>query len=385
MNVAGEGTEHEKMMTGGRTSASVAYTYTTSYVTLRGTKCYRHIWEPSSNDNSNDSGNSMKSETKTSKSNGLVVLYHGFLAHGAYPTVRYAAEFLAAAHLGNYTVVSYDFPGHGLSAGLAGYLPNADELIAVGVAMVENAQQSTQQHPDPDVPLILCGSSMGGTIALAVAHTVTQQQGAAAATASTSKQPTPKPPLVILMAPMLQLKVSSLERFGLQCLALVAPTVKLIPSNATDLTQQYRDAHKRQECADDTATVAAAQAAVRAAASASASESTTNTTCTDSLSMSDSTDATSNKNIRVGSALTCVDLTWQIVAECANITVPYLVSVADEDVVVQNTGAEYFHTHNAATDRTLLHYPALHGILCEPAPLFATIQADILQWLAQRV
>ena len=181
------------------------------------------------------------------------------------------------------------------------------------------------------------------------------------------------------MAPMLQLKVSYLERFGLQCLARVAPTMKLIPSTATDLTQQYRDAHKRQECADDTAQVAQAQAALL---SASASESTTHTTCTDSII---STDAANNKKIRVGSALTCVDLTWHIAAESDKITVPYLVLVADDDVVVQNTGAEYFHTHNAATDRTLVHYPALHGLLCEPAPLFATIQTDILQWLAQRV
>ena len=384
MTIVEEGNEHEpRRMTGGeRTSSSGAYTYTTSYVTLRGTQCYRHIWEPSSpsHDKDNDK-NSTKSETKTktSTSNGLVVLYHGFLAHGAYPTVRYAAEFFAAAHFGNYTVVSYDLPGHGLSAGLAGYLPSAEELIALGVAMVEDARQSTEE-PDPDRPLILCGSSMGGTIALAVAHTVTQQQetaAAAAATASTSSNS--KPPLVILLAPMLQLKVSSLERFGLQCLARVAPTMKLIPSTATDLTQQYRDAHKRQECADDTAQVAQAQAALL---SASASESTTHTTCTDSII---STDAANNKKIRVGSALTCVDLTWHIAAESDKITVPYLLLVADDDVVVQNTGAEYFHTHNAATDRTLVHYPALHGLLCEPAPLFATIQTDILQWLAQRV
>ena len=382
MTIVEEGNEHEpRRMTGGeRTSSSGAYTYTTSYVTLRDIQCYRHIWEPSSpsHDKDNDNGNSTKSETKTktSTSNGLVVLYHGFLAHGAYPTVRYAAEFFAAAHFGNYTVVSYDLPGHGLSAGLAGYLPSAEELIALGVAMVEDAQH---QSKDPDRPLILCGSSMGGTIALAVAHTVTQQQETAAAAATASTSSNSKPPLVILLAPMLQLKVSSLERFGLQCLARVAPTMKLIPSTATDLTQQYRDAHKRQECADDTAQVAQAQAALL---SASASESTTHTTCTDSII---STDAANNKKIRVGSALTCVDLTWHIAAESDKITVPYLLLVADDDVVVQNTGAEYFHTHNAATDRTLVHYPALHGLLCEPAPLFATIQTDILQWLAQRV
>jgi len=35
-------------------------------------------------------------------------------------------------------------------------------------------------------------------------------------------------------------------------------------------------------------------------------------------------------------------------------------------------------------DKTLKSYPALHGLLCEPAPLLGIIEDDLIQWLVKR-
>jgi acylglycerol lipase len=120
-------------------------------VNIRGLECAVHKWNV----------DPTKREPRA-----LVVLYHGFLAHGAYPTVRYAAEFLAQA---NYAVVALDFCGHGKSEGLRGYLPSAESVIEDGVKMAEYAQ-SLYQKENNNLKLFLVGSSMGGAIALSVAQ-----------------------------------------------------------------------------------------------------------------------------------------------------------------------------------------------------------------------
>lgn len=248
--------------------------------------------------------------------------------------MRYAAEFLAEA---GYAVVATDFPGHGKSDGLRGYLKNADDLIEDGVAQTRYAL-SLYKEEDEDLSLVLCGSSMGGAIALSVAHTLKQMDDFK----------TKKELLVVLMAPMLKLNVSSIERTALQCLAFVAPTAQLIPSSATDASKQYRDESKRRECDEDDLTVSGAK-------------------------------------LRVASALTCVDVTLKLREQFASVDCPYLLLVADEDVVVKNEGSDDFYEASASTDKTKKHYPALHGLLCEPSPLFDEIKGDILSWLSDRV
>jgi acylglycerol lipase len=297
-----------------------------SFVSIRGTKCLVHRWNPTT--------------TASCSPRALVVMFHGFLAHGAYPTVRYAAEFLAEA---GFVVVATDFPGHGQSEGIRGYLESADELIDHGVAQTKYALSLFQGDKSNSInsntlPLVLCGSSMGGAIALSVAHQLTKQD----------ENYHGKVPLIILLAPMLKLNVSALERTALQCLSLVAPTVPLIPSSATDASKQYRDETKRIECESDEWTVSGAK-------------------------------------LRVSSALTCIDVTWKLQDKFSSITNPYLLLIADEDVVVQNEGSENFFRTSPSSDKTKRHYPALHGLLCEPSPLFEEIKGDILNWLSERV
>jgi len=287
---------------------------TKNLVSIRETQCYMHQWKPSD-------GTSPKA---------LVVIYHGVGAHGAYPTVRYAAEFLSGA---GFAVVAFDFPGHGRSEGLQGYLKSSEDLVEDGVAMVKHAQSLYQ-----NLPLVLCGSSMGGAIALLVAHRLHEISGT-----------TDSMPFVILLAPMLKLNVSSLEHTGLQFLNYVTPTARLIPRNATDASVQYRDDEKRKECENDPL-------------------------C-----------GTPGQNMRIGTALACVETALNVSKAFSSIQNPYLLLIADEDVVVKNEGAEDFHQTSASQDKTKINYPALHGLLCEPSPLFEKIKSDILGWLEKRV
>lgn len=301
-------------------------------VSIRGTDCFVHRWEAK---NSNESNNPK----------ALIVLYHGFLAHGGYPTVRYAAEFFAQA---GYAVVAIDFPGHGKSGGMRGYLKSADDLIEDGISMCQYAQSLYEddneiENKNKNIPLVLCGSSMGGAIALSVARKLSQTND--------DDDDDSTIPMVIMMAPMLKLNVSSIEHTALQCLAFVTPTLKLIPSSSTDSSKQYRDEKKRKECEEDGLL---------------------------------DPPGTSN-NIRVASALTCVDITLNISKDFNYISNPYLLLIADEDVVVKNEGSEEFHTKSISQDKTKINYPALHGLLCEPSPLFDTIRYDILNWIDKRI
>ena len=271
--------------------------------------------------------------TPDNSSKGLVIVFHGFLSHGRYPTVRYVAELLASQQ--NYTVVAPDLRGHGESPGLPGYLPSRDIVLDDGIAIVQYCQ--TQLFPEAAQRCcFLIGSSMGGTIALSVAQRI------------------PRPITgAVLLAPMLQLSVGAPARTVLRALAQVVPTWSVIPSSSTDPALQYRDADKLQECIDDP---------YRASGS-------------------------SNGRICVASASTCVELAcgWRDDAMASPMTTPFLVMVADQDVVVQSQGSiDLWEQAPATTDKTLKRYPALHGLLCEPSPLVDTIQQDLVEWIVAR-
>jgi caffeoylshikimate esterase len=259
----------------------------------------------------------------TKKPRALCVLYHGFLAHGNYPTVRYAAEFLAQA---DYSVIAVDMPGHGKSPGLRGYLERSDTVTADGITIATYATTLV----DETCKLILIGSSMGGAIALSVAQKMHDMVAG-----------------VVLLAPMLKLNVSTVEHSLLTGLAWMMPTYALIPSSATSAEKQYRDPKKRQECEEDALTVSGAK-------------------------------------LRTASALSCVDITLGLHEEFQDIKSPFLVMIAEEDVVVKNEGSEELYEKSASTDKTVKRYPALHGLLCEPAPLFDEIKKDMLEWIEQR-
>ena len=277
-----------------------------------------------------------KDTTTPAKSTTVFVIYHGYGAHGLYPTVRYAAELLANDN-SRHIVVAADMRGHGQSPGLKGYIPSVETLLEDATAVCQHAIDTfTPQH------IFLVGSSMGGTIALHVAQKYQrkhEQQSSSSSTTSITG--------VLLLAPMLKLSVSSIEQTLLSGLSAVFPQWSVIPSSSTNAEKQYRDPLKRQECEDDPY----------------ASKSTT---------------------MRIGSAHACVQLAQSIAPEFSHITVPLWIGVADEDVVVNNQGSLELHAQAASTDKTLEHYPALHGLLCEPPALVQQIHADILAWVHAR-
>jgi alpha-beta hydrolase superfamily lysophospholipase len=274
-----------------------------------------HTWNVSKDDDASQSPNK-----------SIAVIYHGFLAHGRYPTVRYAAERMAAA---GHAVVSADFRGHGKSPGLKGYLPSVEELIEDAVGIAEYAR--SLQPQESKAKIFLVGSSMGGAIALSVAERLGVDKVAG----------------LVLLAPMLKLSVSDAARYLLWGLSGVVPTWEVIPSSSTSADTQYRDPIKRKECEDDELTIKA-------------------------------------KTIRVGSASTCVQLANSVQGQFDKVSCPFLLLVADEDVVVNNQGSLDLMEKAASRDKMMKRYPALHGLLCEPKPLVDTIESEIIEWMESR-
>lgn len=273
----------------------------------------------------------------------VVLIYHGLGAHGLYPTVRYAAELLASSSLSSggkpFKVLAPDMRGHGKSSGLSGYLPSADVVVEDAYNVALYAMKEFQPKR-----IFFVGSSMGGTIALKVAQKLNEKkkQDGAAATNTTTIATVAG---VILLAPMLKLNVSSLEQSLLSGLAMVFSSWRLIPSSSTNASKQYRDEKKRRECEND---------------------------------------PWSNKasTICVGTAHTCVSLASGF--DFGQIQVPFWLGVADEDVVVNNQGSLNLYEQSPSTDKTMKRYAALHGLLCEPPPLYDQITQDIMDWVRER-
>ena len=84
------------------------------------------------------------------------------------------------------------------------------------------------------------------------------------------------------------------------------------------------------------------------------------------------------------SAITCIEFTTQIQQSFSKVNVPFLCMIADEDVVVDNAMAKELMRKSPSKDKTLKSYAALHGLLCEPAPLLGIIEDDFVQWLLER-
>jgi len=263
-----------------------------------------------------------KSKNKPNDSS-LFVVYHGFGAHGLYPTVRLAAELVAQAN-DSYTIVAADMRGHGQSPGVNGLIPSTNVLLDDALRVLDYAMEEFQPKKS-----FVMGSSMGGTISLLVAQERPDKVAG-----------------VVLLAPMLKLAVSGLEQTLLSGLASVIPSWKVIPSSSKDSAKQYRDEAIRKEIDNDEYTP-------------------------------------KGKNMHVGSANVCVQLANSV--QFAEVEVPFLVMVADEDVVVDKQGSYDLYEKAKSSDKTLKNYPALHGLLCEPKPLIDDISKDMLDWIRERV
>ena len=288
-----------------------------SITTVNGQDCCLHTW--------NGQAESPK---------GIALVFHGFAAHGLYPTVKYAAELLAS---NNYIVVAPDLVGHGKSSGMKGYIPSAEALLDSTVAI---ANRIRDQYAKKSDKFFLVGSSMGGTISLMVAQNIAEETKESPNGSSITG--------VVLLAPMLKLNVATPARYLLSSLAMIPGlcTMPLIPSNSTSSEVQYREPEKRKECDDDTLTI--------------------------------------KGKLRISSASSCVELAQLAQSQFASFQIPFLLMVADEDVVVQNQGSFDLMEQSPSTDKTIKRYTALHGLLCEPKPLVDQIQKELIEWVDAR-
>ena len=82
-------------------AADAQFTYSVGECAAQGQTLATHTWTPTAD---------------AATWRGVVVVFHGYAAHGAYPTVRFGGELVAGR--GNFVCMSVDFPGHGGSPGL---------------------------------------------------------------------------------------------------------------------------------------------------------------------------------------------------------------------------------------------------------------------------
>jgi alpha-beta hydrolase superfamily lysophospholipase len=271
--------------------------------------------------------------------------------------------------------------GHGKSTVLIYYLPNRHVILQDAIDIIHYGQTtcvSSLSLSSSSLPIFFVGSSMGGTIALSVAHEImlmknnhSNKNNTSEGTNITTTTTTAlecnhdqndilfnmKITGVILLAPMFQLKIDSTSQYLLSLLSyIILSTMAILPSsNTSNDEKQYRDVKKRIECKEVNVLY---------------------------QTLDDST--TSSSYLRLGTVITLLEMTKYIQSQYQSITIPFLLCIADKDVFVQNDTSLYDKS-NHTIDKTIKHYPALHGLLCETKSLIDIIQQDIIDWIKARI
>eukprot|EP00933_Yihiella_yeosuensis_P014685 TRINITY_DN13063_c0_g8_i2.p1 TRINITY_DN13063_c0_g8~~TRINITY_DN13063_c0_g8_i2.p1 ORF type:complete len:289 (+),score=34.93 TRINITY_DN13063_c0_g8_i2:38-904(+) len=259
----------------------------------------------------------------------VCVIYHGYASHGKYPTVRYLAELLSSHGI---VCMSMDFEGHGTSPGIPGLVYSYTHLTDDGVTVAEYAQETY-----PDLPLFLAGTSMGGAIALNVSRECGEDlliKG------------------LILLSPMIKITNSppAWQVPLLRAISWLAPSAAVLPQSNLGPEAQYRDPDRCAECSAD------------------------------SLSYSGA--------MRLATAHSCLMTAGELYSNLEEITSPFACFFGTGDVVVDTSGADELMERSSTSehDKELKKYEgALHGLLCEPLPLRAEIEKDILAWIFKRL
>lgn len=252
----------------------------------------------------------------------VAILFHGLGGHGLFPTVRYLAELLVANDL---VVYSMDLPGHGQSYGLRGYISSPHDLLKEAMHSVEHAKTRS-----PGLPFFFAGTSMGGALALLLSLQVEKVAG------------------LILLAPMVALPVSPIQRWVVQRLAMWTPKLGLMKISMSKSAElQFRDKGRKEEALRDPFLF--------------------------------------QGRLPAASAMTCIELTQMLKIKLGDIRAPLLCLLAEEDYVVDNTGIDSLMQESQSADKTLREYDALHGLLCELDPVRCQIENDITSWLSDRI
>jgi len=255
----------------------------------------------------------------------VCVLFHGYATHGKYPTVRYLAELLSSH---GFACMSMDFEGHGVSPGLPGLIYSYTYLTDDGIAIARHAREKF-----PDVPVFLAGTSMGAAIALNVSRKWSDCAG------------------LILLSPMIKITKAppGWQVPLLRAISWFAPGAALLPQSNLSPEAQYRDSERRAECEADTSGYSGA--------------------------------------MRLATAHSCLMTAQELHEHLEEVNVPFACFFGTADVVTDVTGGEELVARASTqdADKRLHKYEgALHGLLCEPLPLRAEIERDILTWVQER-
>mmetsp|Transcript_54241 Transcript_54241/g.155930 ORF Transcript_54241/g.155930 Transcript_54241/m.155930 type:complete len:335 (-) Transcript_54241:80-1084(-) len=259
---------------------------------------------------------------------GIAVLFHGYGSSARFPTCCWLAEALVRIGVRCYGA---DMVGHGESEGTSGLLPSVQGLAEDGLDVVRHVRALHLNSP-----IFLCGTSMGGAIALSVGLLADFPLGGA-----------------VLLSPMVKQNKANLPHPAviavLRGLSMVVPSLAVIKSNASQADLQYTDPVRREQCA-------------RA--------------------------PQYEGKMRLGTAATLLGMTEVLEQRFEEITFPFWVAVGGREVVVDPDGPEELF-HRAGTereDKVFKKYPtAQHALLAEPSPLREEIEEDICAWLSGRL
>jgi len=164
----------------------------------------------------------------------------------------------------------------------------------------------------------------------------------------------------------------------LEVLSAVVPKWNIIPSSSTSSEKQYRDVEKRRECENDPLTIKATKICPSSAL-----------TCVQ-LTRLNSNDIKSKKNNDDAAAAAAADDDGhdnENDGRNAYRKFPIRIGIAEDDVVVDKTGCYDLQqkVESGGGDVTTRAYPALHGLLCEPSPLYDQIAADLVSWMEHQL
>jgi len=259
----------------------------------------------------------------------VVVIFHGYAAHGKYGTIVFAAEMLATSSETGIAVVAGDFHGFGKSPGQRGFIESLESLLADAKTMVDFATRRF-----PEVPVFALGSSMGGNVAL---HVSLETPLAGVVLLGPMIQTSAQPPWWQL--PLLR-TLASVP--GLRSLGLIRPS-------GLQSDKQYRDPERRKICDDDPLGYHDAMC------------------------------------LATGGAL--LDAIAQLQSKLTKLTVPMLIVHGEADEIVPLEGSKLLYdTASQSTDKTLKTYPGmLHSPLCEFPDVRANVEKDILTWIDDRL
>ncbi|CAB9527991.1 Monoglyceride lipase [Seminavis robusta] len=270
----------------------------------------------------------------------LIVFFHGWNAHGTFPTSRILADLMVA---NGYAFMAPDLPGHGLTSGLRGYLESGEKMIDFATKITEYAFQSyvsrvaaekAKRGPDggnPGLKLFLIGSSLGGNLSL---HVSLRRKDLVSG--------------IILMAPMLKISLITpfLTKMFTKQLAAALPKLEAIPIGKN---YNYRDPTIAEECEKDKL----------------------------------KPHQVGDKG-RLGTVQTLFELERLLQEQFEDVFCPCFAMVGDEDTTVNNQGAVDLCRIARSQDMALKRYPARHGLMGEPSPLVDKMQYDMIRWLDER-